>query len=116
VAKKARSDVLTGKTKRIKTGCGNLYVTVNSNEGTPIEVFCKLGKAGGCGASQMEAIGRLISAALREGLEMSTIVKHLLGISCHKSYGYGVNKVLSCSDGVAQILKEWVKEEAKDAS
>ena len=102
---KERPETLHGSTRRIKTGCGNLYVTINEDsEGNTIEVFCKLGKTGGCGASQMEAMGRLISVSLRSGYDIDGIIKQLKGISCHQPMGLGPMKVSSCSDGVAQLL------------
>jgi hypothetical protein len=56
-----RPETLTGFTKKIKTGCGNLYVTINEDEqGAIFELFARLGKVGGCTASQSEAIGRLV--------------------------------------------------------
>ncbi|MGC9046100.1 MAG: vitamin B12-dependent ribonucleotide reductase, partial [Thermodesulfovibrio sp.] len=79
-----RPEVLKGVTRLMKTGCGNLYVTINKDEESkPFEVFTNIGKAGGCAASQAEAIGRLISLALRSGIEPEEIIKQLKGISCH---------------------------------
>lgn len=102
------SDELRGHTYRIKTGCGNLYVTVNSNSsGTPHEVFVRLGKAGGCAASQSEAIGRLVSLCLRAGVEMQEIVRQLSGIGCHQPvFAGGGTRVLSCADAVSKLLSK----------
>ena len=111
---KSRPDVLQGKTRKLKTGCGNLYVTVNELNGKPVEVFCKLGKAGGCSSSQVETMGRLISLALRAGVEMGVIVRQLQGISCHQTTGFGNSKITSCSDGVAKVLVDWAKEIPSD--
>ena len=69
-------------TKEIKTSCGKLYVTINRDEKGIFEVFNQMGKAGGCAASQSEAIGRLASLALRSGVQPGMIVKQLKGISC----------------------------------
>ena len=66
LAPRSRPQVTVGHTVRMNTGCGHLYVTVNETEdGSPFELFNHMGKAGGCAASQNEAIGRLISYALR---------------------------------------------------
>jgi len=105
-----RPEVLKGKTKRVKTGCGFLYVTVNETEGNPIEVFCRLGKAGGCASSQTESLGRLVSMILREGGKVEEVVDQLRGISCHQPNGLGPSKILSCADGVAKVLTEWVED------
>ena len=73
-----------GSTRKIRTGCGNLYVTVNEDEeGNLFEIFNQIGKAGGCAASQSEAIGRLVSLAFRSGVEPEVVVRQLKGISCH---------------------------------
>ncbi len=104
---KARQDVILGSTRKIRTGCGNLYVTVNEDEeGKLFEIFNQIGKAGGCAASQSEAIGRLVSLAFRSGIEPEDIVRQLKGISCHTPVWYREGKILSCSDAVAKAI-EW---------
>ncbi|MBI5826556.1 MAG: vitamin B12-dependent ribonucleotide reductase [Deltaproteobacteria bacterium] len=104
---KPRGEVAFGVTKKMKTGCGNLYVTINEDEeGRPFEIFTQIGKAGGCVASQCEAMGRMTSLALRSGVEAQDIVRQMRGISCHLPVGYGNGKVMSCADAVAQAM-EW---------
>lgn len=103
--KKKRPNVLKGKTIQMKTGCGPLYITVNQDEEGPFELFTTMGKAGGCAASQCEAIGRLVSLALRSGVNLEAISKQLIGISCHKQIGLGKQKILSCADAVAKAIK-----------
>ncbi len=104
---KAREDVIHGSTRKIRTGCGNLYVTVNEDEdGKLFEIFNQIGKAGGCAASQSEAIGRLVSLAFRSGIEPEDIVRQLKGISCHTPVWYREGKILSCSDAMAKAI-EW---------
>ena len=105
-----RPDILIGVTKEIKTSCGKLYVTINRDDKGIFEVFNQMGKAGGCAASQSEAIGRLVSLALRSGVEPETIVKQLKGISCHlPSWGGNGGKILSCADAVSKAI-EWYLE------
>jgi ribonucleoside-diphosphate reductase alpha chain len=104
---KARKDVIHGSTRKIRTGCGNLYVTVNEDEeGHLFEIFNQIGKAGGCAASQSEAIGRLVSLAFRSGVEPEDIIRQLKGISCHTPVWYREGKILSCADAVAKAI-EW---------
>jgi ribonucleoside-diphosphate reductase alpha chain len=104
---KAREDVIHGSTRKIRTGCGNLYVTVNEDEdGNLFEMFNQIGKAGGCAASQSEAIGRLVSLAFRSGVEPEDIIRQLKGISCHTPVWYREGKILSCADAVAKAI-EW---------
>ncbi len=104
---KARGEVAFGVTRKVLTGCGNLYVTINEDEeGRPFEIFTQIGKAGGCVASQSEALGRMTSLALRGGVEASEVVKQMRGISCHIPVGFGNVKVTSCADAMAKAM-EW---------
>ena len=104
---KPRGDITFGATRKMKTGCGNLYVTINEDEeGRPFEIFTQIGKAGGCAASQCEAIGRMASLALRSGIQTEEVIKQMRGISCHVPVGYGKEKILSCSDAVARAM-DW---------
>lgn len=105
--KRERPKALKGFTYQMKTGCGPLYVTVNEDQdGMPFELFTTMGKAGGCAASQSEAIGRMVSLAWRSGVKPQEIIKQLQGISCHCPSGFGENKVLSCADAVAKAVME----------
>jgi ribonucleoside-diphosphate reductase alpha chain len=113
---KARQDVIHGSTRKIRTGCGNLYVTVNEDgEGKLFEIFNQIGKAGGCAASQSEAIGRLVSLSFRSGIEPEDIIRQLKGISCHTPVWYREGKVLSCSDAVAKAIEWHLQEKEKRA-
>ena len=104
---KPRDEVTFGVTKKMHTGCGNLYVTINEDvEGNPFEVFTQIGTAGGCAASQCEAIGRLVSLILRSGIPPKELVMQLKSISCHKPAGFGDSRIASCSDAVAKAI-EW---------
>ncbi|MFQ5835019.1 MAG: TSCPD domain-containing protein, partial [bacterium] len=108
-----RAKVTYGMTREIKTGCGDLYVTINEDEhGNPFEVFAQLGKSGGCAASQTEAIGRLASLALRSGISWELVVKQLKGISCDRPYGLGKDKILSCADAVAKAIELYQREKS----
>ncbi|HEY3489429.1 MAG TPA: vitamin B12-dependent ribonucleotide reductase [Candidatus Deferrimicrobiaceae bacterium] len=110
VSPRPRPDTLIGVTREIATSCGKLYVTINRDEKGIFEVFNQMGKAGGCAASQSEAIGRLVSLALRSGVQPDTIIKQLKGISCHlPSWGGNGDKILSCADAVAKAI-EWYVE------
>ena len=105
---RARPSVTVGHTVRMNTGCGNLYVTVNeSTDGSPFELFNHMGKAGGCAASQNEAIGRLISYALRCGASLEPLIKQLKGISCHRPAWGEDGKISSCSDAIGKALEKY---------
>ncbi len=108
VIPKKRPSVIKGTTRLMKTGCGNLYVTINEDaEGNPFEVFTNIGKAGGCASSQAEAIGRLISLALRSNVEPEELIKQLMGISCHQPTWHESGRILSCSDAIAKALEKY---------
>ena len=100
-----RPKALRGSTYQMDTGCGPLYVTINEDEEGIFELFTTMGKAGGCASSQCEALGRMVSLAWRSGVEAAPVIKQLVGISCHQPAGFGVEKVLSCSDAVAKAIE-----------
>jgi len=108
ISPKKRPAVIKGATRLMKTGCGNLYVTINEDEnGRLFEVFTNIGKAGGCASSQAEAIGRLISLSLRSNIEPDEIINQLKGISCHQPSWTEGGKILSCSDAIAKAIEKY---------
>jgi len=102
-----RPEVTTGTTTKVSTGCGNLYITINVDEqGKPFELFTQMGKAGGCAASQLEAVGRLVSLSLRSGLDVKSIIEQLHGIRCPSpSWEKGV-RIFSCADAIARVVEK----------
>lgn len=105
-----RPMVTTGQTVRIKTGCGSLYVTINGDEQGICEVFTTIGKAGGCAGAFSEATARLISLALRSGVEPQQVVKQLKGIRCPHPIWQEGQQVLSCPDAIAQVLDLYLQQ------
>jgi ribonucleoside-diphosphate reductase alpha chain len=109
--KRQRPAMLRGRTVKMNSPLGDLYVTINEDEtGRPFEVFCTLGKAGGAAMADAEAIGRLISLALRSGIPISTVRSQLRGISCDRAVGVGPNKVLSVPDAIGQAVERYLEE------
>ena len=101
-----RPNVTVGTTTKIATGCGNLYVTINVDEkALPFEVFMSMGKAGGCAMSQLEALGRLVSLALRSGIEATAIIEQIRGIRCPSPSWEKGGRIFSCSDAIARVLE-----------
>lgn len=109
-----RAEVIMGTTTKISTGCGNLYITVNQDEeGNFFEVFTQMGKAGGCAASQLEAVGRLISLALRGGVDIKVVVEQLKGIRCPSPSWSKGGKIFSCADAIARALEQRAQDQNK---
>ncbi len=100
-----RPEVTQGITQKIKIGCGNLYVTVNYDELGICEVFTNLGRAGGC-PSQSEATSRLVSMAMRSGMDIDVIIEQLRGIRCHSTLRRKGVGVLSCPDAIGRALEQ----------
>jgi len=110
LAPRKRPKVTRGVTERVNTGCGYIYVTVNFDSRGISEVFSTLGKAGGCAAAQLEAISRLTSLALRSGIDVDSIVKHLRGIRCPSIAWEQGHAILSCADAIASVLEKYIRE------
>jgi ribonucleoside-diphosphate reductase alpha chain len=110
-AKRSRPDLLRGSTRRIETPLGTMYVNLTEDDkGQPFEVFISLGKAGGALMADVEAIGRLISLALRSGIPIKEIYRQLRGISSDRVVGLGPSKVLSVPDAIGIAIEKWMQE------
>ncbi len=101
-----RPKTLVGHTTCLRTSLGNLFVTVNTVEGKPFELFAQIGKAGSDVVAFTEAIARLVSLALRCGVSVDEIVAQLEGIGGARSVGYGPNRIMSVPDAIGRALRE----------
>ena len=108
-----RPDVSYGQTAKILTGCGNLYVTINSDDRGPVELFAQLGKSGGCVAAHTEALGRLASLALQAGIDPEMIEKQLQGIRCPRPAFDKGSITMSCADGVSKAMMMYLNRKQK---
>ncbi|MDP8925347.1 MAG: vitamin B12-dependent ribonucleotide reductase [Actinomycetota bacterium] len=105
-ARNGRPRTLSGVTKKLSTGHGPMYVTMNDDEFGPRECFVILGKPGGTAAAFSDALGRMISLAMTHGATPAEIVHQLRGIQDGHPAGVGPNAVLSVPDGVARSMAE----------
>lgn len=104
-----RPEVMAGKTYRMKTGYGNLYITINDDEhGKPFEVFATIGKSGGFFQEQSEAICRLSSLALRAGIRVEEVISDLKGIRGPMPIFTEKGTVLSLPDAIGRVLEDHV--------
>lgn len=110
IVPRPRPDITTGFTEKVRIGCGNLYITVNYDEQGICEVFTNTGRAGGC-PSQSEATSRLVSIALRSGMDVHAIIEQLKGIRCLSTIRQHQNglKVMSCPDAIARVIEKVVR-------
>src|SRR6266496_3469825 len=116
-AKRSRPDLLKGSTRRVESPLGTLYVTIGEDEkGQPFEVLMTLGKAGGALMADVEAIGRLISLALRSGVPLMQIYRQLRGISSDRAVGLGPHKVLSVPDAIGIAIEKWMQRSEEHTS
>ena len=111
IEKRPRPDVIAGKTYKKKTGYGIMYVTINNDEeGYPFEVFATIGKTGGVYAAKSESICRLVTLALRSGIQVENIIDQLQGIRGPMPIWDNGTQVFSIADAIAQVLRVHIKE------
>jgi len=100
-----RPETLEGFTTKIKTGLGQLYVTVTEYNNHPFEVFATIGKSGRSTTAKTEAIGRLISLAFRSGVKVDKVVDQLTGIGGEHPVFQEGGLILSIPDAIAKVLQ-----------
>ncbi|MCB5251870.1 MAG: TSCPD domain-containing protein, partial [Candidatus Cloacimonetes bacterium] len=108
VGPRQRPEVTHGVTQRLETGCGHMYVTINTDSQGACEVFVQMGKVGGCASAQLEAIARLSSLALRSRIKIEAIIRQLKGIRCQSPMWHKGKMITSCGDAVGQALENFL--------
>jgi len=108
VAPRSRPEVTHGVTQRVETGCGHMYVTINTDDRGACEVFVQMGKVGGCASAQLESIARLVSLALRSDVKLEAIIRQLKGIRCQSPMWHKGKMITSCGDAVGQALDNFL--------
>ncbi|MEE3233528.1 MAG: adenosylcobalamin-dependent ribonucleoside-diphosphate reductase [Candidatus Latescibacterota bacterium] len=107
--RRKRPSVTQGITERINTGEGRIYVTINEDEFGICEVFSTIGKAGGNAAAQSEAVSRLISLALRSGVDPQEVISELKGISGPTPVWENGELILSTPDAIGKAIERHVQ-------
>jgi len=113
VKPRPRPLVVVGTTEKIPTGLGDMYITINEDQEGMNEIFVRVGKSGGEAAAMNEALGRLISIALRSRVEPSIIAKHLKGIRGSNPVWQNGELVLSCPDAIGKAIARYVERSKK---
>ncbi|MBW6515687.1 MAG: vitamin B12-dependent ribonucleotide reductase [Candidatus Cloacimonetes bacterium] len=108
ITPRTRPEIMTGLTSRIETGCGHLYITINSDENGAFEIFTQMGKVGGCASAQLEAVARLASLCLRTNVKVESLIHQLRGIRCPSPMWYCGTVVSSCADAIAKSLESYL--------
>lgn len=85
-----RPDILYGKTRKFKSECGSLYVTVNRDIlDEPHEVFANHSKRSGCVVALLNALASVTSISLRSGVDPSALAATLKRQECGSCEGVG---------------------------
>lgn len=104
-----RPQRLQGFTDVRETPLGKMFLTLNTLNGHPIELFTQIGRAGSDVTAFTEAVARLISLALRCGVSPEAVANQLVGIGGSRSVGFGPNRVLSVPDAIGQFMLEYLR-------
>ena len=111
------SDNVIGLKKKLLGGCGSLHVQVyfDKDTGKMMEVFVNKGGGGGCN-SNLNALSRMISIALRAGVDVKDVADQLAStINCpsfasSRAKGINLSPGSSCASAVGKALIDLNKE------
>lgn len=117
IVPRKRPDRIFGTTYKMPTGYGNLYITINEDENhDPFEIFTHIGKAGGFFAAKAEAISRLISLAMRSGIDPREIIDQLKGIRGPNPVWGEKEMILSLPDAIGKVLEKHLSKSQEQLS
>lgn len=101
-------------TFKVKTGCGNLFITVNYDDDEEIiEITSTLGKNGDCIHGLLQSLCGVITIALQNGAGIMKIQKQLSGVRCPQPMWSDGNQILSCPDAIAYVIKCFLQNKSK---
>ena len=113
-----RPRTLASSTTVLSTSHGDLYLTVAlDGDGDPLEVFGSMGKAGSFEQGGTELACRLISMHLRRNTPLEEVIDQCRGVGGMEPRLNRLGDdtpvfVLGLGDGIAQILKGFVRDDA----
>ncbi len=111
-----RPRVLKGDIFKTKTGSGTLYTSVGMDEnGFPVEIFINISKHGSDVSAFSEALGRVISIALQNGIPVESIAETIIGITGDSSAWDSGKLIKSIPDAVGRILKDFADKLNKES-
>ncbi len=109
VMPRSRGKFTFGRTEKMVTADGTLYITINQDEYGLCEVFTNIGKHGSDVAAWSEAVGRLISLCLRSGIDLKSLIQQLRGITSTPIWQEG-EQILSVPDAIGKALSRYLEE------
>ncbi len=105
-----RPKTLRAEIVKTKTGSGTLYTSIGLDErGWPIEIFINISKHGSEVSAFSEALGRVISIALQNGVNPLDLADTLIGITGDSTVWDNGKMIKSVPDAIGKILKEYAE-------
>jgi len=101
-----RPEELEGKTRRMRVGCGKLYVTRNELDEKFREIFTNCDFQSPCQKAYNDALCKAISLLGQHNVSDEEIGKMLLGGRCDKP-GLDENHNVSCPDAIGKVIMGW---------
>lgn len=103
----SRPRILFGATWVVNTPIGKMFLTINESRASKTrEVLLHAHKPGSETAALLEAIGRLISIALKSGVPPESMIEHLIDIKSSPVWDGG-RLIKSVPDAIAKTMREY---------